>query len=287
MKGEKEPHGMKHRVHVEKAKERRRFLVFTVVVAILLVSVSGFLTYSALTPSSPSQEANLSSQPKAAIVDQLSLTFPNQTFVESAKSILKQAGYAVDYFGRGKVTVDFYRNLPSYGYRLIILRVHSGTITSQSGELVTLFTSELYDRNKYVLEQLAGQVMEVSHFVDDQTYYFGINQKFVEDSMKGTFRGTVIIMMGCRGLPSKSIAESFVGKGAKVYIGWDGAVLASHTDEATMCLLQHLINGKEPIMQAVADTMKEVGPDPTSNGRLSYYPIEAGEQTIEEGSKGK
>jgi hypothetical protein len=57
------------------------------------------------------------------------------------------------------------------------------------------------------------------------------------------------------------MAEAFTLKGAKVYIGWKGSVSATHTDTATISLLQHLITEKQTIKQAVENTMKEVGTD--------------------------
>lgn len=280
MQSRSKPVGIKQKIREEKKKGQRLGLVVAVAILILIVFISGFVVNYVLNQPLTSQFVNSGSQLKAAIVDQLSLTFPNQTFVETAMNILKRANYTVDYFGDGKITVEFYRNLPSYCYRLIILRVHSGIITSEAEELVTFFTTEHYDRSKYVFEQLTRQVAEVMHYAGEATHYFGINQRFVIQSMKGTFQNTTIIMMGCQGLPTQSVAESFTSKGARVYVGWNGSVLASHTDQATTCLLQHLIDGKETIRQAIANTTKEVGPDPESKGMLNYYPLEAGDQTI-------
>jgi hypothetical protein len=62
---------------------------------------------------------------RAAIVDHLSLTEPNPAFADRATGVLEEAGYAVDYYPGEQVTVDFYRELPSRGYEMLILRVHS------------------------------------------------------------------------------------------------------------------------------------------------------------------
>ena len=66
--------------------------------------------------------------PKAAILDQGSLaptSRPNPVFVKKATSILKEAGFSVDYYLGEEVTVEFYRNLPNYGCDFIIERTHS------------------------------------------------------------------------------------------------------------------------------------------------------------------
>ena len=63
----------------------------------------------------------------AVIIDQLSLTFPNEAFVEAATDILDQAGYEVNYVPGEDVTVGFYRDLPAGGYDIIVLRVSPGS----------------------------------------------------------------------------------------------------------------------------------------------------------------
>jgi len=156
MKDRKKPKGTKARVQAY--KKRLAYIGHAIVITILvtIIGVSAFFLYSML--HSPSEQApinptlqfqpdNSNSQIKAAIVDHLSLTYPNQTFIETATTTLKQAGYTVDYYSGEKVTVEFYRNLPTHGYKIIILRVHSTTGGHQS---VSLFTSEPYSESKYV-----------------------------------------------------------------------------------------------------------------------------------------
>ena len=272
---------MKHKIREEKKREQRIGLVITVAILITIISISGFLVNSMLNQPSTSSTSEL----KAAIVDHLSLTRPNQTFIETATNILEQANYSVKYHPGEEVTVKFYRNLAKHGYRLIILRVHS-TATEAQGTKgpVALFTSELYSKTKYVHEQITDQLCGVAFSMAERERgiaYFGINPSFVSRAMNGRFQNTIIITMGCEGLTNPLMAEAFIEKGAKVYIGWDGSVSASHTDQATTHLLQHLILEKRTIQQAVGTTMKEVETDPAHESHLTYYPLEAGQQTIE------
>jgi len=60
--------------------------------------------------------------------------------------------------------------------------------------------------------------------------YSGINPPFITQGMKGRFQNTIIIMMGCESLDNTLMPETFVEKGAKVYIIWSQPVLASNTD---------------------------------------------------------
>ena len=219
---------------------------------------------------------------KAAIVDQLSLTAPNETFTQTAAAILTEANYTVDYFSGEKVTVNFLRNLPTGGYTLVILRVHSAQGASNTPPLA-LFTSEPLDSRKYVNEQLTDQLQGVAFIPyrpGDKTY-FGIPPKFVTSSMKGTFQNTIVIMMGCEGLSNTKMAEAFVGKGANAYVGWNSSVSSSHTDQATTQLLKHLVTEGQTISQAVENTAREVGPDEAYDSILKYYPLESGNYAIQ------
>lgn len=285
MKAKKKCLGTKAKIRAEKERERKIATTIFSVLMLLLLVFSAYFGYNFLNQSQSQTVSPESSKLKAAIVDQLSLTFPNHTFVEMATSILKQAGYSIDYFSGEKVTVQFYRNLALHGYKLIILRVHSTShMSSEKGDLIipaVFFTSEPYTTTKYVNEQLAGEVFRVAYDMPNSKTFFAIGPKFVQYKMKGTFKNSIIIMMGCEGLLNTYMAEAFIRKGAKAYISWNGGVSASHTDTATITLLQHLITEKQTIGQAVENTMKEIGPDPTYNSILGYYPSSSAQQTIE------
>jgi hypothetical protein len=137
------------------------------------------------------------------------------------------------------------------------------------------FTSELFDNGAHVQEQMDMRVVWVK-FPNNETTYFGITPPFVTGSMEGRFNDTVIISMGCEGLKQTTMAEAFIEKGAKAYISWNGSVSAGHTDRATASLLRHLVTEKQTVQDAVQHTMDDVGPDPTDNSILTFYPNNAG-----------
>lgn len=289
MKAKKKPLGMKQRIREERKREERVGLAAVVAILIIMIFVSGFFVNSLLNQPSASQTASPKSEPsepKAAIVDHLSLTYPNQTFINTATNTLKQAGYAVDYYPGEQVTVEFYRRLPTHSYRIIILRVHSTATMIEGTEApLALFTSEGYSQTKYVYEQLADQIVAVSSSPENREEtirYFGIRPLFVSQSMKGMFQNTVIVMMGCEGLDNPEMAKAFIEQGAKSYIGWSGSVLASHTDTAIVHLLQHFLIEKLTLKESLKQTFKNVGFDPAYKSLLLYYPLEAGDYTIQQ-----
>ncbi len=266
MKEKRKPKGTKAEIRAYTKRSRLVGTAIGIVIFVVVIAFSSFLIYSYLNPSSnqpptPPPELEL----RAAIVDHLSLTIPNESFNQTVTNILEAAGYAVDYYPGEEATVGFYKNLPTHGYGLIVLRVHSGLREGEKPPLC-LFTSERYSETKYSWEQLTDRLTGVAYSEEEAKKgitYFGITPKFVQQDMKGNFQNATIIMMGCNGLTellypypvSPSMPEAFIGKGAKVYIGWDLAVSAGHTDKATIQLLEHLVTERQTIKQAVTEAI--------------------------------
>jgi hypothetical protein len=262
--------------HRQKAKVRRggggsrlrKAAVVVVSVVVLCACVAAGLLLSGLTGGPPAG-------PRAAIVDQLSLTQPNPEFAQSATSLLGQAGYAVDYYPGEEVSVDFYRNLPTHDYELLILRVHAAQIHVPDDGVwtatddVSLFTSEPYRPVTSEDEEWKrGWRLRRVAYSEDGPYYFGIPPEFIELSMKGSFDGTTVILMACSGLRSEASGQAFLDKGASAFVSWNASVSATHTDAATERILEHLLIDKLTLREAVARTIAEVGPDPEFGAEL-------------------
>jgi len=152
------------------------------------------------------------------------------------------------------------------------LRAHSAT-NPENGELA-IFTNERWSDAKasttYLNDILNDRLARV-RIEEDSPSYFGITSNFVK-AMNGRFDNTIIIMMGCDGLKTESMAEAFIQKGAKTYIGWDGLVTPQYVDKATTKLLEHLVLEKQTVSEAVTETVEEVGNDPYYESTLRYYP---------------
>jgi hypothetical protein len=208
---------------------------------------------------------------KAALVDQLSLTFPNQSFIDNTTEILEQAGYTVDYYPGEEVTVDLYRDLPTHHYEVVILRVHSGRIITPDGTLtdnVVLFSSEPYNPEKYVEEQKAGFVA-IARYSNANSSYFGMKPSFVMLGMEGRFEDSTVILMGCDGLRSDTMGKAFIYKGAETFISWTKPISASYTDAVTESLLKHLLIEKLPLKEAMSKAIAEVGFDQIYGSQLA------------------
>jgi hypothetical protein len=283
------PHGSSQRSGI--VSTVLRILAVPLVIMAFPLAVGGaFVVMSLVGDSSEPKEL------RAAIVDQLALTEPNPAFSEEATRMLQGAGYTVDYYPAEQVTVDFYRDLPTHKYDLLVLRAHTARFEEEYltlsdpvrrqevldafGQDVFFFTAELYDRTKYAEEREKLRLFAVRYRQGGDEKYFGVTPYFIDSSMRGSFDGATIIIMGCDGLLFDNTPKALVDKGAKAVIGWDGLVSATHTDAATERLLQYLVVDGRTMGQAVQKAMADVGTDPSYGNSLQVYPEEARSLTI-------
>ena len=263
-----------------KKRKLKDLIEYSILIAACAVFLLTALNYLINPPPTHGPE---NTQLKAAIVDQLSITQLNQTFIDEATDVLEKTGFNVDVYNWTSITVDFYRVLPSKDYKLIIFRTHSGILMNASGHPIPgnpvfLFTAEEYDPNKHTWLLLTDQVAPANPW-DIQKFYFAISPKFVRESMNGRFQDTMIIIAGCHGLYSTTLAEALIERGASVVMSWDKGVLAPYMDRATIFLLNKLLTENKTVVQAVEGTMETIGPDPHEGALLQYYPTERGGYT--------
>jgi hypothetical protein len=261
---------------------KRRFPWFiwlgigVVVVAIAVVAV---LLVRNASVCKPYNIQNQSGELRCAIVDQFS-DATNRPFVEQATVVLNNYGFKVDVFQKDEITVDFYRRLACYGYKLIIFRVHGGVLENEESrrESIWLFTAEPYQRTRYYMAQLRNQVT-VAKTSDTGDVVFAVGARFIKECTTGEYAGTTIINMGCATFYTDELAQAFVEKGAASYIGWDTSVDLGYADDAAMILINKLCSAELTVSEAVNITMREKGLDP-DNALLKYYPLSSGNQTI-------
>ena len=252
--------------------------------ALACLLLLALLITTLLLPLACSETPNIpAGPPKAAIIDQLYSLQPNEAFISEVAGGLEDYGFAVDLFQGDEVTVELHKDLPSYGYKLIIFRAHSGLLGSKEEiiERTCLFTNEPYSQTEHVAEQLSDQ-LAMARIDEHHPWVFGIGDRFVIQSMTVRFDNTVIVMMGCSCLYLDDLAQAFIDKGASAYLAWDATVALDYVDEATPYLLRQLCLEKVSIKKAVTNTMDVVGPDPQYKAVLGYFPPSNGGKTLEE-----
>lgn len=260
-------------------KPKRKSNLSTLAALLVVVLIFAFVVYSLI---APQQTGSQAPGMKAAIVDQLSMLYPNREFTKPAEDIMRQAGLNVDIYGPENVTVGLYAWLPDAGYRLILFRVHGGVNQKMEGNPVGLYTSEPYNELSHPQEQLADLVGMGRAYDRNDTVVFAVTPKFIKERSITDYPGTVVVLMGCYGLFSTGLPQAFIDRGASVVIGWKGLVGLEHTDKATLVLLEAMLLDKLSIRDSVDRTLDRVGSDPESKSLLAFYPEEKGSLTFSE-----
>jgi len=246
------------------------------VLSLVVVIVSGFLLFRFLVQT-PEVEFSF----KAAIIDQIGETFPSSSesareFNETVTNLLENAGFNVSYHESKSITVDFYKGLAKYDYGIIILRGHSAQRRENEKIIVDFFTSEKWSEDEYASEQRDGLLSRGNYTWESGKFYFAITPKFV-DHLEDSFPKSVVIAMGCWSLKpdSEEMADAFIEKGAKAYIGWTHMIGMSHSDNSTIRFLQYFLVNNMTISKAI-DECNKVLDSEGFPGRFSYYPSSAG-----------
>jgi hypothetical protein len=265
----KQPGRIRREVYNDKQRMRRISTAITLLVVIVVVIlVSYYLATSSVGSSSPSngnEEKPENTSMKAALIDALYTTLPNDEFTESLTETLQEAGFEVDVFQGTEVTVDFLKAVPD-GYKVVFLRMHSALHDDQ----LYVFTAEPYSVGKYTQEQ-QFQIVKEAYTTEDAQHVFAVNWGFIKRCMTEKFNDTLVVAMGCDGTLDPTIIEEFMNQGAAGYISWTGPVLMSHSDIATAHLAETLYSENLSAEEAVEATNTWVGSDPMHGTILEYF----------------
>jgi len=244
---------------------KKQLVTVSIIVVFLIATVSVILFLYF-------QSSEVAFSLNAAIIDQLGGELPNPTFAENVTTILTMGGFNVAYYNK-TLNVDFFRGIAKNNYGIILLRVHSAL--REDAPTVDFFTSEPFNEYRHVQEQENGLVVEgILNYSGVVKEYFAITSKFIEN-LESKFPKSVVIAMGCWSLKPglEQMANSFIEKGAKAYIGWTGMVGYLHTDNETVKLMKKLLIDNETLGEAIDDLKLE--PDPLYGSTMELYPLAA------------
>jgi len=271
----------------------------------VIVAFSFLVTFALQGSFTENEVYSYNGVPRAAILDQLNDDIPNKAFQEKATAYLEEAGYEVEIFTTKQLTVDFFKTLPKMNYEFIVVRSHA--IGSDGPdyfekEPVSIFTGEKYADDKYIQEQLLGQLgkgapylssaVEVSvdlsdlgesnssegnaaestwSLLDTTNPYFLVGSKYVDELMEGRFPNSVIVLAGCSTVSNPSLAKSFIDRGASLVLGWDRLVGSDRNDRVTLAFLENVLINDMEVDEAVKHANKKFKLDSESDPTFAYY----------------
>lgn len=259
----------------EKLKEKRPSLSQKQLLAVSIVlslTIAVAFTVLAL------QSADVPFSTNAVIIDQLGMHEPNPEFVENATAILEGRGFNVEYYNYTQTDVEFFEGLAKGNYGIIILRTHAALRVDNS--TVDIFTSERWPPSK----NYPPDLVVPGSYLNDPQNYSAITYSFIE-KLEGRFPKSIVVAMGCFSLKPecRQLAEAFINRGAKAYIGWTSAVSAKDTDKDTLIFLGRLLIQNKTLEDAV-ENLEHVYYDPALGQmvetQMTFYPFEARKLTI-------
>ncbi len=228
-------------------------LLLATAVLLIIPGPTSISSLLGLTSCNASDASGQRPERRVALIDPLASESPDMNFVRRVTSLVGMLGYDLDYFPSSVATMDLFVNLPSKGYAMIILRSHIGWYGNITYTEVAVTTSERYSQYSRVLDQLSGAVVPVQI---NGTRYFGMRPSFVAHEMCGRFPGTLVLSMGCSSMTRNDLAEAFVERGARAFVGWNGPVSASYTDVVFAELVQLLVEGN-PLTSVLRTVMND------------------------------
>jgi len=261
----------------------KKQLILKIIFVVIIIGITATI-FSINLQEETIQIENVSNSeiPRAAIIDQLHNDKPNLEYQKNVTSYLTSAGYDVDLYTTDDITVNFYKKLPSMNYEFIVIRSHSlgdGTVE----ESASLFTGEIYRKDRYMDEQYAGQVgkgvpylpAEVERLggwemLRDETY-FVVGAKLVDELMVGAFPNSIIVLGGCETAETTNLADSLLQRGASEIIGWDGLVSSKDNDKVIMKLLEDTLVNDVEIQHALQSVIQEYDEKLALPATLKYY----------------
>lgn len=285
---------------MKKLKISHKIIILTIA---LIVIFSSLATLSLQENVIQNEIYSYDGVPKAVIIDQLHNDIPSTFFQTKATELLTTAGYEVDVFTTDELDVDFFKKLPLMNYEFIFIRSHaigdSGLDIDEDG-LVAIFTGEKYRDDKYIQQQLSGQILKGAPFqasavdmsvdlsqwdqsegpleisssweiIDDSDPYFLIGSKYIDEQMEGRFPNSVVVLAGCSTLSNPSLAKSFINRGASSVIGWDNLIESFNNDATTLLFLESLLIKNMEVREAVQDAMELSEYANSYSATLSYY----------------
>ena len=255
-------HGKRRGIYFSRRRRQRwPWTLLILVVAAMIVPAAIYFGHS------PEE----TSQMRAAILDGLAADYPNQTFIESAVEVLREAGFEVDVYGPENISLSLLKDLPSEGYSLVVFRVHGGRIRQPIGLFIGggLFI-EKCGPESHRDEVESGYLLLGRPFLSNETYCVA-PPHYISEKLHGTFKRTLIIAASCFTGNDNVMASAFFERGAGAYIGFRGEISPDYADAFTIKLLRKLYSEKLPIQEAFDEALKELGSDPHYGGSPALY----------------
>lgn len=124
-----------------------------------------------------------------------------------------------------------------------------------------IFSGEPFAYSKYQSDLLLRNVKRARDFNGNE--YFAIDIQLLGARTQNSLKGSTIVLMGCNGTGSSRGVGGIIARDVNAFVGWNGYVDLSHSDQTTLVLIKALYSEKLSAEEAVQESMTIIGPDPS------------------------
>ncbi len=256
-------------------------LVGTIVIVVAVLA-SAYLLYDGRNGEGAPRPIVIMEENKTALLyDSLYREYPNETLIDELVSLLESNGYQVYLYQGINATLDPLVSLNKLD--LIIIRAHGAYNDDPKRPLGSyIYTGLRYEEAKtlydgYVDENLENGLLALAvipppgvelneTILETLPKYVAVSPEYIDRHLGILKNDTIVIAAGCYTSNDDILADIFLNKGAKAFIGWKGEITQSYMDRVTLELVKLLLEGRNPsdLPVLLGDMIK----DPLANGTL-------------------
>ncbi len=266
----------------DSAKTRFPRLLAGAIIVVVAVVAAVYILYSGGSEGTPPQPIVTVEEEKTALIyDSLYREYPNETLIDELVSLLEENGYKVYVYQGINASLDPLVSLNRFD--LIIIRAHGAYNDDPSRPLGSyIYTGLRYEEARavydgYIDENLESGLLALAvipppgaelneTILESLPKYVAVSPKYLEQHL-GSFRNdTVVIAAGCYTMNDTILADVFLDKGAKAFIGWRGGITQDYMDQTLLEVVKLLLEGYDP--GEIPVLIGDLAQDPFSSGAL-------------------
>ena len=253
-----------------------------VIVMVVAVLAAVFLLYGGRSEGTlPQPIVPVEENKTALIYDSLYREYPNETLIDELVSLLESNGYHVYVFQGINATLDPLVSLNKFDF--IVIRAHGAYNDDPERPLGSyIYTGLRYEEAKalydgYIDENLVNGLLALAvipppgvelneTILETLPKYVAVSPEYLEQHLGKFKNDTIVIAAGCYTSNDSILADVFLDKGAKAFIGWRGEITQNYMDQVTLEVVKLLLERHEP--SDIPILLGDLVQDPLVNGTL-------------------
>jgi hypothetical protein len=216
---------------------------------------------------------------KACVIDTLYDDWPPKATPDTIVTLLRNAGYEVDFVKSNEANLNFFATLDDKEYGVVFIRSHGGMMNVGGDNKVQIMVRPFFTSFPPASGYAGVEVLNVGTNCVPQgsAYVYSFNNLFVNQYMNNKyFPNTLFHLLVCHGADPDSqndMIQALLDRGAGCYTGWTKNASPTDGDPAAIQFFQVLCNSSANPVKTVTDAIAQItasghSPDPSSTAVL-------------------